>query len=139
MFPPLSWSYLEDSLDTRQIEDHRGSYSLSDPEYLGSSYNQSIEWEIGEITCEPLTNIMADVKHCGKFQARLAADGLLTKKPTETVYSGVVSFRNLRLAMFLVELNNLQLRRADVGNVFLQAPKKEKLYTIAGQEFEEIQ
>ena len=37
------------------------------------------------------------------------ADGHLTKEPNETVYSGVVSLRNLRLAMFLAELNNLQL------------------------------
>ena len=44
-----------------------------------------------------------DVKHCKKFKARLVADGHLTKEPTETIYSGVVSLRNLRLA----ELNNL--------------------------------
>ena len=50
-----------------------------------------------------------DVKHCGKFKARLVADGHLTKEPMETVYSGVVSLRNLRLAMFLAELNNLEL------------------------------
>ena len=54
-----------------------------------------------------------DVKHFGKFKARLEADGL-TKKPNETVYSGVVSLRSLRLAMFLAELNNLQSWGADV-------------------------
>ena len=41
------------------------------------------------------------VKHCGKFKARLVADGHLTKGPIETVYSGVVSIRNLRHTMFL--------------------------------------
>ena len=71
---------LKDSLDIGQTEDgfsnfksikgHRGSYSPPDPEYLGSSYNLLIEWEAGEITWAPLTNIMADVKHCGKFKAR---------------------------------------------------------------------
>ena len=55
-----------------------------------------------------------DVKHCGKFKARLVADGHLTKEPMETVYSGVVSIRNLRLTMFLAELNNLELWGADV-------------------------
>ena len=50
-----------------------------------------------------------DVKHCGKFKARLVADGCLTKEPNETLYSGGFSLRNLRLAMFLAELNNLQL------------------------------
>ena len=44
---------------------------------------------------------MFDVKHCGKFKARLVADGHLSKEPNETVYSGVVSLGNLRLTMFL--------------------------------------
>ena len=68
-----------------------------------------------------------DVKHCGKFKARLVADGHLTKEPNESVCSGVVSLRNLRLAMFLAELNNLQLWGADVGNPYLRALTKEKL------------
>ena len=80
-----------------------------------------------------------DVKHCGKFKARLVADGHLTKEPNETVYSGVVSLRNIRLVMFLAELNDLQLWGADVGNAYLQALTKEKLYIVAGPEFEEIQ
>ena len=67
------------------------------------------------------------------------ADGHLTKEPNETVYSGVVSLRNLRLAMFLAELNNLQLWGADVGNTHLQAHTKEKLYSVGGPGFEELQ
>ena len=49
--------YLEDNTDTGQlddglynfkcIKDHRGPYTSSDPEYLGSSYNLLIEWETG--------------------------------------------------------------------------------------------
>ena len=35
---------------------------------------------------------------------------------TETVYSGVVSLRKLRLAMFLPDLNNLPLWGVDIGN-----------------------
>ena len=80
-----------------------------------------------------------DVKHCGKFKARLVADGHLTKEHNEHVYSGVVSLRNLRLAMFLAELNNLQLWGADLGNAYLQALTKEKLYIVGGPEFEELQ
>ena len=78
-------------------------------------------------------------KHCGKFKARLVADGHLTKEPMETVYSGVVSIRNLRLAMFLAELNDLELWGADVGNAYLQALTREKLYIVGGPEFEELQ
>ena len=64
------------------------------------------------------------------------ADGHLTKEPMETVYSGVVSKRNLRLAMFLAELNNLELWGADVENAYLQALTREKLYFVGGPEFE---
>ena len=67
------------------------------------------------------------------------ADGHLTKEPMETVFSGVVSLRNLKLAMFLAELNNLELWGADAGNVYLQALSKEKLYIVGGHEFEELQ
>ena len=264
--------YLEDKTDTGPLEDglyrfkcikdHKGPYTSSDPEYNGSSYNLLIEWETGEQTWEPLSNIIAsdpytcavyakehdllntpgwnllkrhartarrlirtlkkskyrqarasrkykhgwevprdyahalqldihngnnkwkeaidleieqikeyqvfkdfgkavyeknkitnapeghqkirvhfvfDVKHCGKFKARLVADGHLTKEPMETVYSGVVSIRNLRLAMFLAELNNLEFWGADIGNAYLQALTREKLYIVGGPEFEELQ
>ena len=47
--------------------------------------------------------------------------------------------RNLRLAMFLAELNNLQLGGADIGNAYLQAHTQEKLYIVASPEFEELQ
>ena len=64
-----------------------------------------------------------DVKHCGKFKARLVADGHFTKEPMETVYSG----------MFLAEPNNLELWGAD-GEHNLQALTREKLYTEGGPE-----
>ena len=80
-----------------------------------------------------------DVKHSGKFKARLVADGHLTKETNETVYSGVVSLTNLRLTMFLAEFNDLQLCGADVANAYLQALTKEKLYIVAGPEYEELQ
>ena len=41
------------------IKDHKGPYTSSDPEYNGNSYNLLIEWEPGEQTWEPLSNIIA--------------------------------------------------------------------------------
>ena len=67
---------------------------------------RSIE-ELEYILCL-MSNIMGN--------SRLVADGHLTKEPNETVHSGVVSLRNLRLAMFFADLNGLQLWGADVGN-----------------------
>ena len=40
--------------------------------------------------------------------------------------------------MFLAELNKLQQWGGDVGNAYLEAPIKEKLYIIAGPEFREL-
>ena len=60
-----------------------------------------------------------DVKHCGKFKARLLADGHLTKEPMETVYSG----------MFLAEPNNLELWGADAGHAY-----NLQVYTVGGPE-----
>ena len=42
--------------------------------------------------------------------------------------------RNLRLGMILAELNGLQLWGGDVGNAYIQAFTKEKLYIVAGPE-----
>ena len=39
----------------------------------------------------------------------LLADGHLTPEPIENIYSGVVSLRNLRLVIFLGNLNHLEM------------------------------
>ena len=41
--------------------------------------------------------------------------------------------------MFLAELNNLELWGAHVGNAYLQALTRDKLYIVGGPEFEELQ
>ena len=132
------------------IKDHNGPHTSSDPEYNGSSYNLLIEWETGEQTWETKDNnkwkeatvydkkhitnapkghqkirvhVVFDVKHRGKFKARLVADGHFTKEPMETVYSG----------MFLAEPNNMELWGADAGHAYnLQALTREQLYTVGG-------
>ena len=67
------------------------------------------------------------------------ADGHLTPEPIENIYSGVVSLRNLRLLIFLGKLNNLELWEADIGNAYLEAFTDEKLYIVAGPEFQELE
>ena len=79
------------------------------------------------------------VKHDGRFKARLVADGHLTKEPVESIYSGVVSLRSLRMVVFLSQLNNLEIWGADVGNAYLEAQNDEKLCIMAGPEFKELQ
>ena len=79
------------------------------------------------------------VKHDGRFKARLVADGHLTKEPVESIYSGVVSLRSLRMVVFLSQLNDSEIWGADVGNAYLEAYTDEKLCIIAGPEFKELQ
>ena len=79
------------------------------------------------------------VKHDGRFKARLVADGHLTKEPVESIYSGVVPLRSLRMVVFLSQLNDLEIWGADVGNAYLEAYTDEKLCIIAGPEFKELQ
>ena len=78
-----------------------------------------------------------DVKHDGRYKARLVADGHLTDAPLESVYSGVVTIRGFRIVMFLSELNDLELWATDIGNAYLESYTAEKLYIIAGPEFKE--
>ena len=79
------------------------------------------------------------VKHDGRFKARLVADGHLTKEPVESIYSGVVSLKSLRMVVFLSQLNDSEIWGADVGNAYLEAYTDEKLCIIAGPEFKELQ
>ena len=79
------------------------------------------------------------VKQDGRFKARLVADGHLTKEPVESIYSGVVSLRSLRMVVFLSQLNNLEIWGADVGNAYPEAYTDEKLCIMAGPEFKELQ
>jgi len=72
-----------------------------------------------------------DVKHDGRHKARLVADGHLTDIPLESVYSGVVSLKGLRLVVFLAEHNHLKLWSTDIGNAYLEAMTSEKVYIIA--------
>ena len=55
--------------------------------------------------------------------------------PVESVYSGAVSLRGLRLMLFLAELNDLETWATDIGNAHLEAITLEKVHIIAGPEF----
>ena len=43
----------------------------------------------------------------------------------------------MKLVISLGKLNNLELWGADICNAFLEAPTEEKLYIVAGLEFED--
>ena len=80
-------------------------------------------------------HMVYDVKHDGRMRARLVADGHKTETPLESVYSGVVSLRGLRLVLFLAELNKLDVWATDIASAYLQSKTREKLYVIADDYF----
>ena len=53
----------------------------------------------------------------------------LTPDPIESIYSGVVSIRSLRLVVVLAKLINLEVWGADIGNAYLEAMTKQS-YTL---------
>ena len=67
------------------------------------------------------------------------ADGHLTPEPIENIYSGEVSLRNIRLVIFLGKLINLDIWGAEIGNAYLETFTDEKLYIVAGPEFQELE
>jgi len=83
-------------------------------------------------------HLVFDIKHDGRHKSRLVADGHLTEVPLESVYSGVVSLRGLRLVVFLAELNDLDIWATNIGNAYLEAETQEKVFIIAGPEFVKI-
>ena len=84
-------------------------------------------------------HLVLAVKFDGRHKARLVADGHLPHEPIENIYSGAVSLRYLRLVVFLGKLNTLDLWGADIGNAYLEAISDEKLYIVAGPEFQEVE
>jgi hypothetical protein len=81
------------------------------------------------------THLIYDCKHDGRHKAWMVADGHLMDIPLESLFSGVVSVRGLRIITFLAELNGLDLWATDIGNAYLEAFTMEQNYIIAGPEF----
>jgi hypothetical protein len=84
-----------------------------------------------EIPC----HIIFDVKLDFTRKARFVAGGHKTDPPASLTYSSVVSRESVRIAFLLAALNNLYILSADIGNAYINADVREKLYFIARDEF----
>ena len=166
--------YQEDKTDTGPLEDgfyrfkcikdHNGPYTSSDPEYNGSSYNLLIEWEPGEQTWEPLSNIIASdpytcavyakehnllntpgwkkskyrqVRASRKYKHGWEVPRDYTHAPQLDIHNG----NNMWKETIDLEIEQIKQYQVftDVGNAYLQALTWEKLYIVSGPEFEELQ
>ena len=68
-------------------------------------------------------------------KARLVADGHTTALSSSITCSSVVSRESVRIAFLLVSLNDLDIIACDIGNAYLNAKFREKLWTESGTEF----
>lgn len=84
-----------------------------------------------EITC----HIIFDVKMDLTRKARFVAGGHLTEPPASITYLSVVSRNSVRLAFLIAALNDLDIVACNVGNAYLNAPCREKIWFVAGPEF----
>ena len=67
--------------------------------------------------------------------ARLVAGGHKINLPSSITYSSVVARDSIRLAFLIAALNDLDILVCDIGNTYLNAKCREKLWTKAGPEF----
>jgi len=76
-----------------------------------------------------------DVKMDYTRKAHYVAEGHMTDPPASIIYSSAVSRDSVRIAFLLAVLNNVDLLPTDIGNTYLNAFPREKVYTMAGPEF----
>jgi hypothetical protein len=68
-------------------------------------------------------------------KARFVAGCHTTDTPHAMTYANVVSREYVRVALTLTDLNDLDVKMADIENVYLMAPLTEKVWTVLGPEF----
>ena len=64
-------------------------------------------------------HMIYDIKHDETHYARFVSDGHSTDIPSDSVYSGVVSLCELRMLLFLAELNGLKIWGTDISSAYL--------------------
>ena len=58
-----------------------------------------------------------------------------TTAPTSHSYSSVVSLDSVCIAFLLAGLHGINLMACNIGNAYLNADCREKIWTVAGREF----
>lgn len=80
-------------------------------------------------------HMIFDVKMDFTRKARFVAGGHMNDPPPAITYSTVVSRDSVRIAFLLAALNDVNLLATDIGNAYLNAKPRERVYTTAGPEF----
>ena len=78
-----------------------------------------------------------DMKFNGQHKCHFVASSSITDQLRGDIYSWVVGIDSVCIALLLAQLlNGLKLGAGHVSCAFLQSQCKEKIYTIAGPEFD---
>jgi hypothetical protein len=83
------------------------------------------------IPCHMVFDIKLDLTR----KARFVAGGHWTDPDPVLSYSMVVTRESVRIAFLIAALNELEWKAIDIGNAYLNAQAREKVYTTAGPEF----
>jgi hypothetical protein len=68
-------------------------------------------------------------------KGRFVAGRHMTNPPAEITYSSVVTRDSVRLAFLIAALNDIKILATNIGNAYLNAKPREKVYFTAGPEF----
>jgi hypothetical protein len=83
-----------------------------------------------EIKCHVIFDVKMDLTR----KVRFVAGGHLTQADGSLTYSSVVSRDSVRISLVLAAANGLEILSCDVGNAYLNAPCREKIWFQAGKE-----
>jgi len=59
----------------------------------------------------------------------------MTDPPSSITYSSVVSRESVRIIFILASFLDLEILSCDIGNAYINAPCREKIWCVAGPEF----
>jgi len=116
-------TYWRDAIHKEMTNNRKAFKFLEDGELIPIGY----QW----IHC----HMIFDAKMDFTRKARFVAGGHMTDPPSTLTYSSVVSRDSVRIAFLLAALNGVSILATDVGNAYLNAEPREKVYTTAGPEF----
>ncbi len=80
-------------------------------------------------------HLIYDVKFDLTRKARYVGGGHMTNVPAAQSYSSVVSRDSVRIMFLIAALNDLDIKMCDIGNSYLNAETRERVYFIAGPEW----
>jgi hypothetical protein len=101
------------------------------PAFEFLEHDETVPVGYQQINCHMIFDIKMDFTR----KARFVAGGHTTEAPAYMTYSSVVSRESVRIAFTIAALNDLDILMADIGNAYLNADCREKIWMIAGPEF----